>query len=318
MMKVALCGAWHVHAVDYTKKALARDDVEVLGFYEENLALRESFHQKFPELYIFETFEELLSSDADGVIVCTSTDVHADYMVRIAEAKKDIFTEKVLALTTKECLRVKEAVEKNGVRFVISLFQKFRGGMLALKALADSGELGKINYVRFRNCHGGSICGWLPEHFFNKKECGGGAMIDLGAHGMYLIDWFLGLPETYSSAFTCWDSNPKNTDLAEDNAVTVMKYSDGAIAVSETGFVSYSDPSTLIVSGDKGYARFVNNEGAVKCTEQTEKKIVPVALPEDKPFPIDAFLAGDAILGCGMEEALHLTEMMEKAYQNRI
>ena len=90
MMKVAICGAWHVHAVDYTKKAVEKDGVEVLGFYEENPTLREGFHQKFPELYIFETFEELLASDADSVICCTSSDTHADYMVRIAEAKKDI------------------------------------------------------------------------------------------------------------------------------------------------------------------------------------------------------------------------------------
>ncbi len=317
-MKIAICGVWHVHAADYTKKALEKEGVEVIGFYEADEALKEGFQKRFPEIPVFESFEALLASDADGVICCTSTDTHADYMVRIAEAKKDIFTEKVLALTTAECLRVKEAVEKNGVRFVISLFQKFRGGMMALKALADSGELGKINYVRFRNCHGGSINNWLPNHFFNQKECGGGAMIDLGAHGMYLIDWFLGLPEKYSSAFTCWDVNPKNVDRVEDNAVTVMSYADGAVAVSETGFVSNSDPSTLIVSGDKGYARFVNNEGAVKCTKDTEGKIVSVELPADKPYPIDAFLAGQDIKGCGMTEALHLTEMMEKAYQNKI
>lgn len=316
MMKVALCGAWHVHAVDYTKKALANDGVEMLGFYEENEALRESFQKKFPELYAFKSFEELLTSEADGVICCTASNTHADYMVRIAEAKKDIFTEKVLALTTEECLRVKEAVDKNGVKFVISLFQKFRGGMMALKALADSGELGKINYVRFRNCHSGSIGNWLPEHFFNKKECGGGAMIDLGAHGMYLIDWFLGLPEKYSSAFTLWDSNPKNKDGVEDNAVTVMSYKDGSIAVSETGFVSGVDPTTLIVSGDKGYARFVNNEGAVKCTKATENKIVPLEIPEDKPYPIDLFLSGEPTEGCGMTEAIHLTQMMEGAYKN--
>ena len=315
MMKVAVCGAWHVHAVDYTKKAVEKEGVAVLGFYEENPALREAFHQKFPELYVFETFEELLASDADSVICCTSSDTHADYMVRIAEAKKDIFTEKVLALTTEGCLRVKEAVEKNGVKFVISLFQKSRGDIQAIKALADSGELGKINYVRFRNCHGGSICGWLPEHFFNQKECGGGAMIDLGAHGMYLIDWFLGLPSQYSSAFTTWDNNPKNTDNLEDNAVTVMKYADGAIALNETGFVSYSDPATLVVSGDKGSAHLIPG-GVIKITEGTNKQPVTVDVPESSPLPIDAFLSGQDIEGCGMTEALHLTEMMEGAYKN--
>ena len=32
MMKVAVCGAWHVHAVDYTKKAVEKETgVEVLS-----------------------------------------------------------------------------------------------------------------------------------------------------------------------------------------------------------------------------------------------------------------------------------------------
>ena len=40
-MKAAICGVWHVHAVEYTKKALQAENVEVIGFYEEDTALRE-------------------------------------------------------------------------------------------------------------------------------------------------------------------------------------------------------------------------------------------------------------------------------------
>ena len=50
-----------------------------------------------------------------------------------ANAKKDIFTEKVLALTVEDCLRVKEAVERNGVKFVISFPWKFNPAYKALQ-----------------------------------------------------------------------------------------------------------------------------------------------------------------------------------------
>ena len=107
-MKVAVCGAWHVHATDYTRHALETEGVEVLGFYEEDPELGKAFAERMG-VPAFPSFQALLDSDADAVIVCTSSDTHADYMVAIAEAGKDIFTEKVLALTTAQA-----GPEKNG------------------------------------------------------------------------------------------------------------------------------------------------------------------------------------------------------------
>ena len=120
-MKVAICGAWHVHAKGYAKQALELG--EIVGVFERNDALRAAF-LKLYDVPVFESLDDLLASDAEGVIVCSASCDHADDMVRIADAKKDIFTEKVLALTDEDCLRVARAVERNGVKFVISLFQK--------------------------------------------------------------------------------------------------------------------------------------------------------------------------------------------------
>ena len=148
-MKVAICGVWHVHAKDYTKKAMEYG--EVIGVYDNNAEWKNSFAEKFG-IPTFDSLEELLASDAEGVIVNTATDAHADVMVKIAESGKHIFTEKVLALTEEDCIRVEEAVNKAGVRFVISLVQKYTAVHLTVKDLIDRGELGKINYLRFRNC----------------------------------------------------------------------------------------------------------------------------------------------------------------------
>jgi len=315
-MRVALCGAWHVHAVDYTNAVLKTEGAELIGVWEKDPVLLAKYLEKYPDAKAFESLDALLASDAEGVIVCTSSDTHADVMVKIAEAKKHIFTEKVLALTTKDCLRVKEAVEKNGVKFVVSLVWKYKAGMRTIKKLVDDGCLGDINYMRFRNCHGGSIMGWLPEHFFNPTECGGGAMIDLGAHGMYITDWIMGAPSKYSSAFTLFDKNEKNVGKLEDNAVTVMTYDDGKIAINETGFVSMTDPVTLEVSGTKGFAKCVMGGRIEMKAVCTEKKLVTVDPEAELPAPIFQFLSGNILEGCGIEDAIRLTKMMEGAYAN--
>ena len=316
-MKVAVCGVWHVHATDYTKAALEAG--EVLGFFERDDSLAEAFLQKH-DLPRFSSLEELLQSEAEGVIVCSATCDHTEDIIRIANAKKQIFTEKVLALTDEECARIEQAVTENGVSLTISLVHKYRGARRTVKQLADSGELGRINYVRFRNCHSGSVNDWLPTHFYNRAQCGGGAMIDLGAHGMYLIHWLLGMPVQATSTFTIACKTPetvcKNTDLVEDNAVTVMSFADGAIAVNETGFVSGCSPVVLEVHGELGSVR-MENDRVYKRTKQTGGKSEEVEILPSLPSPIRRFLSGEAPDGCSLAEARALTRMMEMAYQSR-
>ena len=313
-MRVAILGTWHVHAVKYVKTALALG--EVVGVYEENALWRREFAEKF-NLYEFSSLGELLSSDCEGVIVCTSTNKHAEYITAAARAGKHIFTEKVLALTEEECLKIKAAIEECGVRFVIAYQWKRMPGIMAAKSAVDEGLIGKVNYLRFRNCHSGSVNHWLPAHFYNEKECGGGAMIDLGAHGMYLADWFLGEPKSYMSSFThfCsdgWDKE-NNPSALEDNAITVMTYEGGAIAVNETGFVSVGSPAVFEVGGDLGYIVCKGNSCTVTL-DRKEPKELP--LPEGVKLPEECFLTGEEICGCGIDEAITLTKMMVEAYKN--
>lgn len=316
-MKIAILGVWHVHAPDYTRTALAHG--EVVGFFERNDALAEAFAAHFG-LPRFATVEELLASECEAVIVCSASRDHAEDMIAAARAGKHIFTEKVLALTDAECDAIEAAVNESGVTFVISLFQKYIGSRRAVKTVADSGELGKINYLRFRNCHTGSAANWLPTHFYNAEECGGGAMIDLGAHGMYLTHWILGMPVAATSAFTLAceraDVAEKNTDRVEDNAVTVMTYANGAIAVNETGFVSANDPVVFEVHGENGYVRMEDGR-VVKRTASTGGQEVEVTVEEGDPAPIIQFLTGNILPGCGMAEAKALTHMMVMAYDRK-
>lgn len=314
-MKTAIFGVWHVHAAEYAAKALEHG--EVVGFYEREDALAEAFAQKF-NIPRFATEEALLTSEAEGVIVCSASCDHAEDIIKIANAGKNIFTEKVLALTARDCLRVREAVEQNGVSFTISFFQKYLPSRMAIKRIAESGELGKINYLRFRNCHSGSTQDWLPRHFYNREQCGGGAMIDLGAHGMYLSEWILGMPISASSTFTvsCESAamKDKNGDGVEDNAVTVLRYANGAIAMNETGFVSGYSPVVFEVHGEDGYA-VMTGDSVIKCSAATDGKPVTVTLEAAQPLPIEQFLTGKILPGCSIEEAIRLTELMELAYR---
>ena len=313
-MKVAICGTWHVHAGHYTNTAKNTEGIEVVGVFEENETWKNDFAKNF-DIPAFDTFEDLLKSDADMVIVCTSTNKHPYYIKEIAKAKKDVFTEKVLALTVEDCEDIKKTIEENDVKFVISFVHKCAGGIRTVKKLINDGAVGKVNYVRFRNAHGGSFADWLPEHFYNKEECGGGAMIDLGAHGMYLINDILGLPEKYSSTFNIYAPVPKNKDRVEDHAVTVMTYADGSIAINETGFVSPNNPCMIEVSGEEGFISYCEERGVELNNESMGYDLKKVEMLADIPEPLEQMLAGTILEGCGIEEAIDLTRMMVGAYK---
>lgn len=316
-MKIAICGLWHVHAEGYYKTAA--NYAEIIGVYEPNEKWRKDFCEKY-NLKEFLSFDELLKSGADAAIVCSATNAHAEIFIQLANAGMDIFTEKVLAPTTEECKKVEAAIKENGVRFVISLPQKYDAAKRTMKAIADSGELGNINYFRYRNVHSGSADNWLPPHFYNAEECGGGAMIDLGAHGMYLSEWFLGMPKAAKSTFTLSCINPdaalKNIDKVEDNAVTVMEYDNGCIAINETGFVASGCPQILEIGGEYGTAIMVGKT-IIKRTKETKGKEVEVPLLEALPSPLVQFCTGEILEGCGIEDAKRLTKLMELAYQNK-
>ena len=111
--------------------------------------------------------------------------------------------------------------------------------------------------------------------------------------------------------------NVAKIDKVEDNAITMMGFDDGAIALNETGFVSRGYPMSLEVGGEDGWVRF-DNTGVHKSTKATGLKFTEVPLEPAKPEPIVQFLTGKILPGCGMTEAKHLTEMMVGAYKNRV
>lgn len=312
MIKIALISKWHVHADMYRKEFSENENVKISAVWDDDKERGEKWANEL-NVPFFESYDELLKTDIDAVSVATSTNLHKEIIIKAANAQKHIFTEKVLCFTESDANEVKEAVVKNGVKFTISFPHKVRPCVIKAKEIAESGELGEITYMRVRNVHGGSIAGWLPEFFYDKEKCGGGAMMDLGAHPMYLLNWFMGEPLSVKSAFTTVTGKP-----VEDNAVSILTYENGAIGVSETGFVSFCDPYVIELSGTKGYLRITADELFIK-TENTQKEWQKIeALPEQGIMPVASFVS-DIVNNTqnpifDIEKAVKLSATMEKAY----
>lgn len=244
-MNIAIISYWHVHAEGYTQE-IEKTNSKVTAIWDEDVERGKRYADQFGAKF-YTNYDELLADKTiDGVVITSATSAHKEFILKAIEAGKKVFSEKVLAITTEECLEIKEALDKHNSDITLSLVKKCDSDFLFAKQMVESGALGRITYARMRNVHNGSIGNWLPEHFYNKEQCGGGAMIDLGAHPMYLLNWLLGEPKSVQSIFTDITGHG-----VEDNAVSIIEFEQGAIGVSETGFVSNYNPATLEISGTK-------------------------------------------------------------------
>ena len=314
MLRVAVLSRWHVHADQYAREVAANERAEAVVAWDEQPDLGAEWAAKLGVPFEPDLGRLLVRDDIDAVTVTAPTDMHPDVMVRAAEAGKHIFTEKVLATTVADAERIAAAVATAGVAFCISFPRRCTPDILYAKQAVDAGLLGRVTALRVRIAHDGAVRDWLPEHFYDPKACGGGAMMDLGAHGMYLARWLLGQPRRVTSVFSTVTGR-----AVDDNAVSVIEFDGGAIAVNETSFAS-SGSYALEMDGTEGAYRMLSPaEGAEIRSQHLDTKgwHAPPVLPEARPKPVDQWI--DACLDgtpvdFGMAEAVALTEIMQASY----
>ncbi len=315
MLRVAMISKWHVHAKGYAKFVQAQEDAEITCVWDEQ---SDRGREWAAELGVdFEPdYDALLArEDVDAVFIDSPTNMHKELMIKAARAGKHIFTEKVMALTTADCDEIIAEIDKAGVKFGISFPHRCMPRNLFVKEAVESGAVGEVTVLRVRNCHDGALAGWLPDYWYDPETTGGGAMMDLGAHPMYLSSWILGKPTRISSMF-----NNKTPHPVEDNSVCTIEFENGAIAISETSLVSPMTPVMMEIYGTKGVILCVDDDVRIKTAETVEKVEggwVKPRLPEALPHPVrqwmDGVLYGKEIR-FGTKEARALTQLMEGAY----
>lgn len=313
-MKAVMIGTWHVHSQQYAEAFANEADCQLTAVWDPDPQKASAFAEKF-NIKAYSDLDALYQKENfDGVIICSATNEHVPLIVRAAKEGKHIYAEKVLALTLEGAKKIRDAVIENDVRLVISYLHKCSPGLIFAKEMLQKGALGQVTYARVRNAHDGSISGWLPPHFYNKDQCGGGAMIDLGAHPMYLLLWLLGDPVAVSSTFTSVTGKP-----VEDNAVSILTYANGAIGVSETGFVSRFGNYMVEISGTEGAIRITEQQTLI-ATAENGGNWVEAKLPDAAESPMKQWIGwvtrNEPAPEFGIEEAVRLTKLMEAAYQS--
>jgi len=317
MLRVAMLSKWHVHAEGYAREFSATGKAKITAVWDEKSERGAEWAKSLGCDFESDLDALLARDDVDAVCCCAPTTMHTEVLLKAAKAGKHIFTEKTLACTVRECREIATAVEENEVTFVISFPHKAWPVVKFAKEHIESGDFGRVTNVRVRNAHNGVSGKWLPEYWFVKDDCAGGAMMDLGCHPMYLLAYLCGKPKKITGIANSVLGTP-----VDENAIAVIEFESGAIGVSETSFLAYSSPYTIEVHGTDGILLWQGGEIKYKTTETAKLNkgfISPDRLPEEDEKPIVRFV--DACLngagspeGLGINEAIELACLLENAY----
>jgi predicted dehydrogenase len=167
----------------------------------------------------------------DAVIIGLPNFLHEQAVVAAAKAGKAVLCTKPLGRNAAEALRMLEAVEKAGV------FHAYLEDLVytpkTLKALASvrDGAIGDVLWVRSRETHPGPHSDW----FWNKELSGGGAIVDMGCHCIEIARNFIG-KDIRPVEVVCWADTQVHPIEAEDHAVGMVRYENGAIGQFEVSW----------------------------------------------------------------------------------
>lgn len=141
-----------------------------------------------PEARSYDSFEALLDSDAEGIIIATPSALHAGQSVAALKKGKAVFCQKPLGRNAAETRAVVEEAERRNCLLGVDFSYRHMEAVKKVKEVIDSGDLGKIYAVHlvFHNAYGPD-----KSWYYDPHRAGGGCLIDLGVHLIDLLLWLL-------------------------------------------------------------------------------------------------------------------------------
>jgi predicted dehydrogenase len=211
--------------------AQRRKDV-IVSVYSRSEANAKKFADDYKVPHYTTSIKECVeNNEVDAVIIGLSNDMHLEAVLISAAAGKHVLCTKPLGRNAQEALQMLQAVDKakvtGGYLEDLCYTPKFLKSLASVKA----GAIGEVIWTKSRETHPGPHSDW----FWDKEKSGGGCMIDLGCHCVEISRNFIG-KNIRPVEVMCWADTRVHPIDAEDNAIGLVKYANGAIGQFEVSW----------------------------------------------------------------------------------
>jgi predicted dehydrogenase len=207
-----------------------RDRVEVV--YSRSRERADAFADEHGIPHKTTDLEEAIAHpEADTVVIGLPNQLHEEAVELAARHGKAILCTKPLARNAEEAKRMLDTVERAGV--FAGYLEDLCYTPKTLKALrmVHAGQLGDVTWARSRETHPGPHSAW----FWDGRQAGGGAIVDLGCHCIEIVRNFVG-KENRPVDVMCWTETLVHPIEAEDNGIALIRFESGAIGQFEVSW----------------------------------------------------------------------------------
>jgi len=231
-MKIAMLGSGFIARFYATSLHAQRRKDFIYTVYSRNIDNAKRFAEDHHVQHFTDDIEEAINHpEVEVVLISLPNHLHETAVAACCKARKHVLCTKPLGRTAEEAKRMLQAVEKAGIF----------GGYLEdlcytpkfLKSVASirEGSIGKVLWTKSREAHPGPHSDW----FWDKEKSGGGAIIDLACHCVEISRNFIG-KEIRPVEVMCWAATQVHPIEAEDHAIGLVKYANGAIGQFEVSW----------------------------------------------------------------------------------
>ncbi|WP_087066056.1 inositol 2-dehydrogenase [Intestinibacillus massiliensis] len=190
----------------------------------------------------------------DAVFICSSTNTHAEFIMRAAKAGKHIFCEKPIDTNLDKIREALAAVEQAGVKLQVGFVRRFDHNHKMVHDTVASGRLGKPHIVK--------VTSRDPDHQpMDYIKVSGGIFMDMTIHDFDMVRYLAGSEVTEVTAYGAALSGAGYDQYGDvDTAIIMMKFENGALGVIDNSRAAhYGYDQRTEVHCDKGCVQVAND-----------------------------------------------------------
>jgi myo-inositol 2-dehydrogenase/D-chiro-inositol 1-dehydrogenase len=267
MTNVAIFGAGRIGKI-HAKNLAMQPRVKLKYVSDINLQAAKALAAQYSGVKVATSIEEVLSDcSVEAVIIASSTDTHADLIIRSSKAEKAIFCEKPVDLTLERARECEESIKKAGIICMTGFQRRFDPTFNSLKSRLTAGEIGDPEMLIITSRDPGPP----PISYIENS---GGIFKDMLIHDFDVFRWVLNDEASTVFATGSCLSNPEIAKAGDiDCAVVTIRSCRGRLCQINTARRSvYGYDQRFEVLGSGGMLQSGNHR-PTEVTISTSKSI---------------------------------------------
>jgi predicted dehydrogenase len=221
---------------------------ELVAVMRRNGALAADYAKRHQVARWYDDADALIHDpQVDAVYIATPPGVHLEMALKVCAARKPAYVEKPMARNHAECRSMVDAFARAKVPLFVAYYRRGLPRFVKAKELIDTGRLGKITGVNYRQ----SLAGHLkldPKNLPWRLEAvhaGAGLFLDIGSHTLDILDYLLGPLQNYSGLA----ANLASPHAVEDSVVMQFQTAAGALGAGTWNFASSAREDLIEITG---------------------------------------------------------------------